>query len=133
VKLSRCGSARLRLVDAKGQPLVGHWLRLVLLIERSFATSQPPRKREEDGHLSVCYDPRNYCYDPLHYSMGPVSDGDGWLTLPALIPGARYVLQYADVKGVLRETPEFRVEPGEKLLLPDLAIQDQQPLLHGPT
>jgi hypothetical protein len=41
-------------------------------------------------------------------------------------------LQYADVEGVLRQTPEFRVAPGEQLLLPDLAIRDQQPVLHGP-
>src|SRR5262249_45756457 len=53
VKLARCGSARLRLVDAKGRPLVGRGLRLVLLTERSFAVDKPPLKREADGHMSV--------------------------------------------------------------------------------
>jgi hypothetical protein len=124
VKLARCGSARVRLLDAKGQPLAGRGLRLILLTERSFAASQPSLKREADGHVSVCYDPRNYATDP-------VSDREGWLILPALIPGARYVLQYADVQGVLRDTPEFRVAPGEQVQLPDLAIRDQQPLLQG--
>src|SRR5262249_13644058 len=129
-KLAPCGSVRVRLLDAKGQPLAGRGLRLMLLTERCFSASQPPLKRQADGHYSVCYDPRHYCYDPQHYCTGPVSDGEGWLTLPALIPAARYVLEFADVKGVLRHTPEFRVEPGEELLLPDLVIQDQQPLLY---
>ena len=119
VKLSRCGSARVRLLNAKGRPLAGGWPRLVLLTERSFAADKPPLERAADGHLSVCYDPR-------HYPTDPVSDGEGLLTLPALIPGARYVLEYADAKGVLRHTPEFRVEPGEQLLLPDLAVRDRQ-------
>jgi RNA polymerase sigma factor (sigma-70 family) len=118
VKLARWGSAKVRLVDAKGRSLAGRWPRLVLLTERSFAVDQPPRERAADGHLSVCYDAR-------HYSTDPVSDGEGWLTLPALIPGARYVLEYADVEGVLRYTPEFRVEPGEQLQLRDLAIRDR--------
>jgi hypothetical protein len=118
VRMAPCGSARVRLLDAKGRPLAGRWPRLVLLTERSFATDKPPLERAADGHLSVCYDPR-------HYPIDPVSDGEGWLTLPALIPGARYVLEYADVKGVRRYTPEFRVEAGEQLQLPDLAIRDR--------
>jgi hypothetical protein len=119
VKLAPCGSVRVRLLDAKSRPLARRGLRLVLLTERSFPASKPPLKRAADGHLSVCYDPRNYSTDP-------VSDGEGWLTLPALIPGARYVLQYADVKGVLRFTPEFRGESGERLQLPNLVIRDRQ-------
>jgi hypothetical protein len=91
----------------------------VLLTERSFAADKPPLERAADGHWSVCYDPR-------HYPRDSVSDGDGWLTLPALIPGARYAFEYADMKGLWRFTPEFRVEPGEQLQLPDLAIRDQQ-------
>jgi hypothetical protein len=118
VKLARCGSARLRLLDAKGRPLAGRWPRLVLLTERSFAADKPSLERAADGHYSVCYDPR-------HYSTEPVSDGEGWLTLPALIPGARYVLEYTAVEGVLRDTPEFRVGPGEQLQLPDLVIRDR--------
>jgi hypothetical protein len=34
-------------------------------------------------------------------------------------------LQYTDAEGALRQTLEFRVEPGEQLLLPDLAVQDR--------
>jgi hypothetical protein len=119
VKLARCGSARVRLLDAKGRPLARHEARLMLLTERSLPGDLPPLERAADDHFSFCYDPR-------HYATDPVSDGEGWLTLPALIPGARYMLEYADVKGVLRYTPEFRVEPGEQVLLPDLAIRDRR-------
>jgi hypothetical protein len=118
VKLARCGSARVRLVDGKGRPLAGRGPRLLLLTERSFAEDKPPLERAVDAQLSVCYDAR-------HYATDPVSDREGWLKLPALIPGARYVLEYADVKGVLRHTPVFRIEPGEQLQLPNLAIRDR--------
>ena len=120
VKLNRCGSARVRLVDAKGRPLAGRVMQPILLTERSFAADKPPLERAADGHFSICFDPRHYPTD-----LDPVSDGDGWLTLPALIPGARYVLEYTAVEGVLRHTPEFRVEPGEQLQLPDLAIRNR--------
>jgi hypothetical protein len=52
VKLSRCGSARLRLVNDKGRPLTGRWPRLVLLTERSFAAGQPPLERAADGQCA---------------------------------------------------------------------------------
>jgi RNA polymerase sigma factor (sigma-70 family) len=121
VKLARCGSARLRLRDGKGRPLAGCGPRLVLATEQSFPEDKPPRQRVAEGHRS------SSCgYDPLHYATDPVSDKEGWLTLPALIPGARYVLGYVDVEGVVRHTREFRVEPGEQLQLPDLAIRDRE-------
>src|SRR5262249_45759615 len=74
VKLARCGSAQLRLLDAKGRPLAERGLLLGLLTERSFAADMPPLERATDGHMSVCYDPR-------HYPLDPVSDGEGWLKL----------------------------------------------------
>jgi hypothetical protein len=118
VRLAPCGSARVRLVNDRGQLLAGRKLLLLLLTERSFPAASPPLQREADRHA-------DYWYDPLHYAENRTSDAEGWLTLPALIPGARYVLQYTDVEGVFRHTPEFRVEPGEQLQLPELAIQDE--------
>src|SRR5262249_3811056 len=63
VKLAHCGSVRVRLLDAKGRPLVGRGLRLALLTERSFAADKPPLKRAAIGHMSGCYDPRHYYVD----------------------------------------------------------------------
>jgi RNA polymerase sigma factor (sigma-70 family) len=119
VKLAPCGSARVRLVDAKGGPVAGCAPQLFLLAGRSFSADKAPLKHEADPQFG-------WSYDPQHYSTDPVSDRDGWLVLPALIPGARYMLQYADVQGVFRLTPEFRVEPGKELQLPDLAVHDKQ-------
>jgi hypothetical protein len=82
VKLARCGSARLRLLDGKGRPLAGRRLDLALGTERSFPADKPPRQRAVDKSVSSWFDLR-------HYATDPVSDADGWLTLPALIPGAR--------------------------------------------
>jgi RNA polymerase sigma factor (sigma-70 family) len=114
VQLAPCGSARVRLVDADGRPLAGIGPQLALLTERSFSANNPPSKRLADGHYGFCYDPQHYSEDH------PVSDGDGWLTLRALIPGARYTLIYTDIHGAMQVVPDFRVEPGEQLHLPDL-------------
>jgi RNA polymerase sigma factor (sigma-70 family) len=119
VRLARCGSACVRLVDERGEPLAGQSVKLKLLTERSFSAAMPPLEREADGHTDSWYDPLNYGGDRR-------SDAEGWLTLLSLIPGARYALKYADGDGLLRETPEFRVEPGEQLQLPDLAIWDRK-------
>jgi hypothetical protein len=117
VRLARCGSVRVRLVDNRGRPLAGRSLGLVLLTERSFSAAKPPLERETmDGHYDLWY-------NPLHYSGNQVSDAAGWLTLPALIPGARYLLEYTDGEGVMRHTPEFRVEPGEQLRLAELTLR----------
>src|SRR5262249_39028924 len=45
MKLGHCGSARVRLLDAKGRPLAGRELRLALVTERSFAADKPPLER----------------------------------------------------------------------------------------
>src|SRR5262249_8047259 len=119
VELARCGSARVRLRDGKGRPLAGRGPRLAGGVERGFPVGQPPVGQGAGGHYSECYDPR-------HYSADPVSDREGWLTLPALIPGVRYLLEWADGDGVLRQTRTFRVEPGEQLQLPDMTIRDRE-------
>jgi hypothetical protein len=118
VRLVPCGSARVRLLDARGRPVAGWAPELFLLSGRSFSADKPSLKHEADLQYGWSYDPR-------HYSTDPKSDRDGWLVLPALIPGAHYVLQYPDVEGVFRISPEFQVEPGKELQLPDLAIQKQ--------
>ena len=64
--------------------------------------------------------------DPLNYKTGPVSDADGRITLPALIPGATYrIIDYPtrrDPSG-LQLRKEFTVKPGEALDLGDIRIE----------
>jgi hypothetical protein len=62
--------------------------------------------------------------DPIHYQDGHLSDADGRITLPALIPGATY--QIID-RTVVRTEPnpvrkEFRIKAGETVDLGDILI-----------
>src|SRR5262249_12665285 len=58
VKLARCGSARVRLLDAKGRPLAGRGLRLGLVTERSVGGDKTPLQRAEGWHHSASHDRR---------------------------------------------------------------------------
>jgi hypothetical protein len=112
VRLARCGSARVRIVDGMGRPRAGRHVGLWLLTERSFPTGPPPREREADGHFASWY-------DPVHYAHTPPSDADGWLTLPALIPGARYHLRDLQTN---QHYLAFTVREGEHKQLPDIVL-----------
>ena len=64
-------------------------------------------------------------FDPIHYRKGLVSDDQGQLSLPALIPGAVYRI-YDNTKGDDSEPQlrkEFTVKPGELLDLGDILIE----------
>ncbi len=75
--------------------------------------------------------------DPKHYSddrqvgepRGPATDGEGRITLPALIPGALYrISDYSivnDEKGI-QVRKDFTVKPGETLDLGDILIEKPQ-------
>ena len=63
-----------------------------------------------------------YGIDPVNYAHGPVSDADGRVTFPALIPGAPYRRNQLYVKEAGPVT-EFTVKPGEALDLGDIVIQ----------
>ena len=67
-------------------------------------------------------------FDPIHYPKGLVSDAQGQLTLPALIPGATYRIYdgtTGDEAGP-RLRKEFTVKPGETLDLGDILIEKPQ-------
>ncbi len=66
--------------------------------------------------------------DRIHYWKGPVTDAQGRITLPALIPGASYrISDYSTVndrdKGV-QVRKDFTVKPGETLDLGDILIEN---------
>jgi len=72
--------------------------------------------------------------DPKHYSSGPrgpVTDAEGRITLPALIPGALYRISDFSTgndadKGV-QVRKDFTVKPGETVDLGDILIEKPQP------
>ena len=68
--------------------------------------------------------------DRKHYWNGPLTDADGRITLPALIPGALYrITDFSTVndadKGV-QVRKDFTVKPGETLDLGDILIEKPQ-------
>src|SRR5262249_23266766 len=62
-------------------------------------------------------------FDPVNYPTRPKTDAAGAAALPALIPGARYVVTVGTGQGKV-EAGRFRVEPGRTANLPDVIIPD---------
>jgi RNA polymerase sigma factor (sigma-70 family) len=93
VRLTPCGSARVRLLDAKGRPLPNYRpnpFGFAVLVPPAFVTDPKSRGTKLPAAASmrlVSLDRRHYPYpDSLK------TDAQGRLTLPALIPGATYQL-----------------------------------------
>ena len=61
-------------------------------------------------------------FDPIHYRKGLVSDDQGQLSLPALIPGATYRIYDSTMDDGANPQirKEFTVKPGETLELGDI-------------
>jgi hypothetical protein len=118
VKLEPCGSAALKVVDSEGKRVAWPVVRIVftpglfgtLLGAVSGKDGAP---LEGDSEFWRTYDgaqPRN-----------DAADAQGWITIPHLVPGAPY--EVVDFNGGMDDEHgyrirEFRVKPGEKLLIP---------------
>jgi RNA polymerase sigma factor (sigma-70 family) len=114
VRLAPCGSATTRLTDADGRPLAGRrvWLEMVV----TPGPHRHDRKRYHKGELSADAD---YVanLDRLNHWDGPLTDAEGRVTFPALIPGATYrIVEQADMDDVVK--CEFKAESGKTLKLP---------------
>ncbi len=64
--------------------------------------------------------------DPINHAKPPTTDAEGWITLPALIPGASYRIADRTTAGTA-EGPklrrDFTVKSGETLDLGDILIE----------
>ena len=93
---------------------------------RSSIPPGPPRTSRDEADKSRLWADQDYLsrVDPLHYAEGRVSDAEGCVTLPALIPGATYrFFDNSEAESVghhLRK--EFVVGPGETIDLGDIVI-----------
>ena len=124
VRLEPCGTAMARLVDPKGKPLVGYrdpYLISMIVTpgpdRLSLAAAEKDRLSEDADYLSRI--------DPSDYAE-LVSDGQGRITFPALIPGATYrvndMTTLNDPDG--RKTRRvFVAGPGETIELGDIVIE----------
>jgi RNA polymerase sigma factor (sigma-70 family) len=118
IRLTPCGSASVRLVDATGRPLAGRRPQ----VEFWLADDRPASLDVKgNGPWSNAMDAS--WVDPRHYLPGPITDADGVLTVPTLIPGLQYHILFNDAgpKGVY--AAPFRVAPGQSLRLPDLVAR----------
>jgi RNA polymerase sigma factor (sigma-70 family) len=130
VRLEPCGTARARLVDPQGKPVArsrdtyGSHMTMIAV------TPGPHRLTQggaEQALLAADLDSLARI-DPVHYGKELVSDDNGVLNLPALIPGATYRI-YDDTLSEStgpRLRKEFTVKPGETLDLGDIRIEKPQ-------
>ncbi len=119
VRLEPCGTAQARLVDPDGKPVPGYRHRFMISM---VVTPAGPRGSEarQQGRLSPDSDFLGRI-DPDHYVNGILSDAQGRIALPALIPGATYSIRDRSQHG-----KEFTVKPSESLDLGDLLIENPQ-------
>ncbi len=127
VRLQPCGAARGRLVDRAGKPVprsrdtYGSHMTLMAVTPGPHRLSQ-----DQTGQDRLAADQDFVArFDPLHYRKGLVSDDQGQLSLPALVPGAVYRIYDStmgdDAGPQLRK--EFTVKTGEVLDLGDILIE----------
>ncbi len=130
VRLEPCGQAKARFVGPDGKPVakldIGPYVKLIM-------TPGPTNTGSMDrGSQLVADEAYLSNVDPKHYQRpdGPLTDADGRITLPDLIPGAPYRISdwsTANVqdKGV-QIRKDFTVKPGETLDLGDILVENPE-------
>ena len=140
IRLQRCGSAVARFTDLDGKPLVKHRPFFHIVITpgvSAFPSFEHDDKKElEADSLSLPYWVGIGIF-PFWQSASPhspyanqLTDDDGRITFPILIPGATYRIilpnsgtgkafwDEAAIKGF--PSRDFTVKPGEKLVIPEV-------------
>ena len=97
------------------------WLISMIVTPGSFAN----RKTLKSG-LQLADEARLIAVDPINYEHNPVSDAQGGITFPALIPGATYrIIDRTPFRGPdgPQQRKDFTVKSGENLDLGDILIE----------
>jgi RNA polymerase sigma factor (sigma-70 family) len=127
VRLQHLGAARARLVDAAGKPVAGSRDAYGSHMTMMVVTPGPIRWSQDPADQGLLAADQDFLarFDPIHYPKGLVSDAQGQLALPALIPGATYRIYDTTLEGGdnPRLRKEFTVKPGETLDLGDILIE----------
>jgi RNA polymerase sigma factor (sigma-70 family) len=123
VRLSPCGRATARLVDADGKPLAGYLLRRVLL----HVVITPGPTYEEALGKGVLVADDDFAENLVSHkeradTRNLKTDAEGRFTYAGLIPGATYRLSVLGPKGVELKK-EFEVRAEKTLDLGDIAIK----------
>jgi RNA polymerase sigma factor (sigma-70 family) len=123
IRLQPCGCATARFVGPDGRPIARHQPHLEFVI-----TPGPNRlSRSKHDQAELASNAEIVVnIDRKHYWNGFRTDAEGRITMPSLIPGARYqivdfsTINDRDTGAQLRK--EFTVQPGETLDLGDIRI-----------
>ncbi|HLH27995.1 MAG TPA: hypothetical protein VKW77_03715, partial [Acidimicrobiales bacterium] len=125
IRLQPCGQAKARFVRPDGKPVARLNVRMyvqILMTPGSSTISDADR----GGSLAAdgAYLPN---VDRKHYWSGPLTDAEGRVTLPALIPGALYRISdwsTVNVQGKgYQIRKDFTVKPGETIDLGDILVE----------
>jgi protocatechuate 3,4-dioxygenase beta subunit len=120
IRLEPCGMAVARLVDPGGKPVAGFRAgRLIAMAVTPGASSRVPGQQ---GQLTADEEMLARI-DPVNYAGGPVSDAEGRVAFPALIPGATYSVRTVRRGGRPAFQQDFTVQPGEVLNLGDIPTE----------
>jgi RNA polymerase sigma factor (sigma-70 family) len=129
VRLEPCGQARARFVGPDGKPIEKLEMDLYFKL---IMTPGPAHTGSIDRGSQLAADETWVAgVDPKHYERphGPVTDAEGRITLPDLIPGAPYrIVDWSlanDMKG-LQIRKDFTVKPGETVDLGDILVEKPQ-------
>jgi RNA polymerase sigma factor (sigma-70 family) len=128
IRLESCGTAKARLVDSAGKPLAGYRDPYLFSMVVTPGPSRNSRDKASQGQLAANQDYLSRI-DPINYVDGPVTDSQGRVVLPALIPGATYRVYDRttdDSESGPQLRKEFTVKPGETLDLGDILIEKPQ-------
>ena len=124
IQLEPCGAATARFVDPEGKPVAGRLPRDVS-ITMVVTPGLPYNRAPDKAGLLFAEETDLNQVDSINYANDLVSDAEGRLTLPVLIPGAAYrFLDYTmGRQAVPQVRKEFTVKPGETLDLGDIRIE----------
>jgi hypothetical protein len=127
VRLQPCGQAKARFVGPDGKPVAKMFPEFEIL-----GTPGPhERDRHKQSQSMLAADAVFMAnLDRIHYSIRHVTDAEGRITLPDLIPGALCrISDFSTVndrnKGV-QVRKDFTIQPGETLDLGDILIENAQ-------
>jgi protocatechuate 3,4-dioxygenase beta subunit len=121
VRLEPCGTARVRLVDRDGKPVAGYrgaGLIVIIVTPGASLTGGPdlPRDILADADSLAAI-------DPAYYGDDLVSDADGRIALPDLIPGATFSVRVRNRDHQVTFRKEFTIKPGETIDLGEIVVE----------
>ncbi len=120
VRLLPNGRAKARFVGPDGKPVAKIFPHFEILGSPGpDAWSEDPKDRAQLA-ADAAYMPN---VDRKHYWRGPLTDADGRITLPDLIPGATYRISDRSEPGKPHVRKDFTVKPGETVDLGEILIE----------